>query len=114
MESRRVLIRRTCLAARLVYYVGAILDKMNVRCTRLCPKDIYKSAVLPREESIKEKPCLNSERDFFISETACRIDKDRRRGFIMIAYSDTLLDLDSSFANTEFAEKHCNIVSSFI
>ena len=34
------------------------------------------------------------------------------KDFFGIAYPDTLLDLDSGFANTEFAEKYCSVVSA--
>lgn len=88
---------------------------MNVQCTRLCPKDICKSAVLPKEESTEKKSGLNSEKDFVISENC----HDTWRagstiGFSIIAYPNTLLDLDSSFSNTEFAEKYCSIVNTFV
>lgn len=34
------------------------------------------------------------------------------KDFFVIAYPNTLLDLDSSFANTELAEKDCSVVSA--
>ena len=93
--------------------IGEFQVVVDSLCTRLCPKNICQPAMLFKAN---QKSSVGSQKqsDLLISKIALIFSVHGLKGFLRVAYPNTLLDFDSSFANAKFAQEYCSDISTFL